>query len=551
MLKRLSTLMLLLAVVLAGCSGSNNGGSATSGPGATAAPSGDDILVTITYSPEKEAWLKERIDVFNSQNKQVNGKRIVVQGQNKSSGAARTELRSGALKTTVWSPSASSWLEVLKQEANNPQIAEPNPRPLVLTPVVISMWKPMAEALGWPGKQIGWRDLLALINDPEGWGKFGHPEWGRFSWGHTDPEISTTALSTVIAEIYAATQKTDNLTVADVQAEASQQFLRDLAQGIKHYGYNTLVFSDNMQKYGMTYISAFPMEEITLIEFNKKGPQTPLVAIYPSDGTFIHDDPFIVMSNASADEKAGANQLYDFLLNDESQRLAMGYGFRPANVNVPLAEPLTPQFGVDPAQPKQALPIPGVDVIVAAKNAWANNRKPANVMLVIDRSGSMNDNNKIEEAKNGADLFLGRLPAQDNIGLIAFDDVPEVLVPLKPRNENINQLQVQVQGLIADGKTSLFDSLELARQELEKLNQRDRINAIVVLSDGADTASVTNIEQLKENFGESSIQIFPIAYGADADKAVLGEIADFSRTLLVEGSTGDINTIFENLSRYF
>lgn len=551
MLKRLSTLMLLLAVVLAGCSGSNNGGSATSGPGATAAPSGDDILVTITYSPEKEAWLKERIDVFNSQNKQVNGKRIVVQGQNKSSGAARTELRSGALKTTVWSPSASSWLEVLKQEANNPQIAEPNPRPLVLTPVVISMWKPMAEALGWPGKEIGWRDLLALINDPEGWGKFGHPEWGRFSWGHTDPEISTTALSTVIAEIYAATQKTDNLTVADVQAEASQQFLRDLAQGIKHYGYNTLVFSDNMQKYGMTYISAFPMEEITLIEFNKKGPQTPLVAIYPSDGTFIHDDPFIVMSNASADEKAGANQLYDFLLNDESQRLAMGYGFRPANVNVPLAEPLTPQFGVDPAQPKQALPIPGVDVIVAAKNAWANNRKPANVMLVIDRSGSMNDNNKIEEAKNGADLFLGRLPAQDNIGLIAFDDVPEVLVPLKPRNENINQLQVQVQGLIADGKTSLFDSLELARQELEKLNQRDRINAIVVLSDGADTASVTNIEQLKENFGESSIQIFPIAYGADADKAVLGEIADFSRTLLVEGSTGDINTIFENLSRYF
>lgn len=552
MLKRLSTLMLLLAVVLAGCSGSTGGGSATNVTGgATAAPSGDDILVSITYSPEKTAWLTERIEAFNRQNVEVNGKRIVVQGQEKSSGAARTELRAGSLKTTVWSPSASSWLEVLKQEANNPQIAEPNPRPLVLTPVVISMWKPMAEALGWPDKPIGWRDLLALINDPEGWGKFGHPEWGRFSWGHTDPEISTSALSTVIAEIYAATQKTSDLTVADVQAEASQAFLRDLAVGIKHYGYNTLVFSENMQKYGMTYISAFPMEEITLIEFNKQGPQTPLVAIYPSDGTFIHDDPFIVMSSASADEKLAADKLYDFLLSDESQRLAMSYGFRPANINVPLAEPLTAQFGVDPAQPKQSLPTPGVDVIIAAKNAWAANRKPANVMLVIDRSGSMNDNNKIEEAKNGADLFLGRLPAQDNIGLIAFDTVPTVLVPLKPRNENISQLQVQVQGLIADGKTSMFDGLELARQELEKLNQRDRINAIVLLSDGADTASTISLEQLKENFGESSIQIFPIAYGADADTSALQQIADFSRTQLVEGGTGDINKIFENLSRYF
>jgi Ca-activated chloride channel family protein len=218
---------------------------------------------------------------------------------------------------------------------------------------------------------------------------------------------------------------------------------------------------------------------------------------------------------------------------------------------VALGEPLTAQFGVDPAQPRQSLPIPSAEVIVAAKNAWAANRKPANVMLVIDRSGSMNDDNKIEEAKNGADLFLGRLPSQDNVGLIAFDDVPEVLVQLKPRDENISQLQVQVQGLIADGKTSMFDALELARQELEKLNQRDRINAIVLLSDGEDTASSLTLERVQENFAESSIQIFPIAYGAAADKSALQAIADFSRTQLVEGSTGDINRIFENLSRYF
>ncbi len=549
MFKRLSIMLILLIVGLAAC-GENSGGGGGSGSSTTRPVSSDELLITLAYSPEKEDWLTERFEVFNSQRIEINGKTIVVQGSNVSSGAARTQIRNGALKTTIWSPSASTWLEVLKLETNNPNIAEPNPQPLVLTPVVISMWKPMAEALGWPDKDIGWSDLLELINDPEGWGKYGHPEWGQFSWGHTDPEISTTALSTVLAELYAATGKTSDLTVADVQSETSQQYLRDLAQGIKHYGYNTLVFSENMEKYGMTYISAFPMEEITLIDFNKKGPTTPLVAIYPAEGTFTHDDPFIVMSDTTADEKAAAAKLYDFLLTEESQKLAMSYGFRPANVNVALAEPLTMQFGVDPRQPRQSLATPPAEVIVAAKDAWAKNRKPANIMVVVDSSGSMRGE-KMDQAKAGVDFFLSRLPIQDNVGLIGFSNVPTVLVPLATRTENMSNLQLQVQGLIPNGNTSLYDAVDLARQELDKLNQPDRINAIVLLSDGADTSSLMTIDQMEDGFGESSIQIFPIAYGADAEKEPLQRIADFSRTQLVEGGTDDINKIFENLSRYF
>lgn len=549
MFKRLTMLLIFLFVAIAGCGQSNSSGG-TFGAPTPRSISKDEILITLAYSPEKEVWLKERFDAFNSRQIKANGKTVVVEGTNVSSGAARTQIKSGALKTTIWSPSASTWLEVLKQESNNPTIAEANPQPLVLTPVVISMWKPMAEALGWPDKPIGWRDLLALINDPQGWGKYNRPEWGQFSWGHTDPEISTSALSTVLAELYAATNKTSGLTVADVQAAESQQFLRDLAQGIKHYGFNTLVFSDNMQKYGLTYISAFPMEEITLIEFNKKGPVTPLVAIYPSEGTFTHDNPFIVMSDASTDEKAAAAKLYEFLLSDESQQLAMSYGFRPANVNVALSDPLTAQYGVDPRQPRQSLATPPADVIVAAKDAWAKNRKPANIMVVVDSSGSMRGE-KMDQAKAGVDFFLSRLPTQDNVGLIGFSNVPGVLVPLATRAENMSNLQVQVQGLIPNGNTSLYDAIDLARQELEKINQPDRINAIVLLSDGADTSSVMTIEQMEAGFGESSIQIFPIAYGEDAETTILQRIADFSRTQLVQGGTDDINKIFDNLSRYF
>jgi Ca-activated chloride channel family protein len=126
-----------------------------------------------------------------------------------------------------------------------------------------------------------------------------------------------------------------------------------------------------------------------------------------------------------------------------------------------------------------------------------------------------------------------------------------VLVPLGVRAENMSNLQAQIQGMIPEGKTSLYDAIDMARLELDKLNQSDRINAIVVLSDGADTASMMPIEQMEENFGETSIPIFPIAYGEDAETTVLQRIADFARTQLVKGGTDDINKIFENLSRYF
>lgn len=536
-------LVLLMALLLTAC-----GPNSISDTG-DQAPS-NAVKISIAYSPEKESWLTSRLELFNQSNTKAGNRPIFVEGIRKSSGAARTEIKQGSLKPTVWSPSSSVWLEVLKQESGNPNVAVSS-KPMLLTPVVISMWKPMAEALGWPNKQIGWSDLLALINEPEGWGKYGHPEWGRFSWGHTDPEISTTALSTVLAEFYAANNKSRGLTEADVQAEQSQKFLRDLGLAVKHYGYDTVVFSENMKKYGMSYISAFPMEEITLIDFNKSAPPTPLVAIYPREGTFWHDNPFIVMGTATQEEQEAAQKLYDFLYGSESQSAAMQLGFRPANTQVAIGEPISTQFGADPNQPQTLLEVPQSSVLVAAKNAWAANRKRANIVLVVDTSGSMRGD-KIEEAKAGLELFLSRLLNEDRVAMITFSNTPEVVVPLGELTQNRLQLQGAIQNIEVNGQTAMFDALREARKVLEAdLEDRNRINAIVLLSDGADTAQTSTFDDVIRDFNETDISIFPIAYGEDAEKEALQQIADFSRTLLISGGTGDINKVFENLSRYF
>jgi Ca-activated chloride channel homolog len=512
----------------------------------------EPLQIQIAYSPEKEKWLTEQIALFNAQRLTVDGAPIEVVGVNKSSGAARTEIKNGTLDVTVWSPSASTWLEVLKRESGNAGIAVSN-EPLVLTPVVVAMWRPMAEAMGWPQQQIGWADMLALIEDPQGWGRFGRPEWGAFSWGHTDPEISTTALSTLIAEFYAATGKQSGLTVADVENPQSIDFIRSLGVGIKHYGYNTLVFSENMKKFGLSYISAFPMEEITLIDFNKfDPPATPLVAIYPKEGTFWHDNPFIVMADTTEQERAAAQQFYDFLLSEDAQRNAMQYGFRPANVNVPLADPISAAYGVDPQGVVTVLESPPADVLVAVKNSWAQNRKRADIVLVVDTSGSM-EGDKIELVKAGMESFLLRILPEDRVGLITFDSQARVVVPPSELSGNRIELQQAIRAMRAEGKTAVFDAVELARQTLEELPPApdDRIRAIVLLSDGADNASSVSLERLRSDFDEVGISIFPVAYGENADLTILEAIADFSRTIVVVGDTGDINKIFENLSRYF
>ena len=86
------------------------------------------------------------------------------------------------------------------------------------TPTGFAMWRPMAEALGWPNKPIGWKDIVELSADPEGWAKYGHPEWGKFTFGHSQPPYSTSAYNVLASLAYAAAGKTEGLTPEDVRS---------------------------------------------------------------------------------------------------------------------------------------------------------------------------------------------------------------------------------------------------------------------------------------------------------------------------------------------
>ena len=162
------------------------------------------------------------------------------------------------------SPAASGWAAIVNQKVG--RTMAPAGRSFMQTPLVIAMPKPMADALGYPATPIGFADIVALANDPAGWAKYGHPEWGQFKLGKTNPNFSTSGLNFTVAEYYAATGKTSGLTVEDLTARTWPTSRRTSSRAVVHYGDTTMTFLNNWYRadaarHRATYTSAVAVEE--------------------------------------------------------------------------------------------------------------------------------------------------------------------------------------------------------------------------------------------------------------------------------------------------
>jgi Ca-activated chloride channel family protein len=520
------------------------------------APSGA-VTVSFAYSPEKEKLFKPAIAKFNSQRKTVDGKQVFVEGQVIASGEAETKIAKGTLKPVAWSPSSSLWGRLLNFEADQPYIAADNPS-IVRTPLVIAMWEPFAKALGWPKKQIGFDELTKLAVNKQGFAAYGKPEYGQFKLVHTNPDFSTAGLSAVVAEYYAATGKKEGLTEKDVTASKARKQVQDIERSIVHYGDTTLFVADQLRKHGPGYASAVALEEATLVDFNRhRGHQPKLVALYPPEGTFYSDDPFLMLNApwVSSAQKQGADQFEKFLTKNIDAEQAGKYGFRPGDLHAKPSGLVTPENGADPKLPTRVLGLPEPRVLASVKKTWRADRKPANVLLVVDVSGSMNDENRLERAKSGLDSFLRQLSPNDHVGMTIFSDQIQKLVPV---GANRDQVRGLVHRLIADGGTAAFDATAGGIDDVRKLHDKSRINAVVVLTDGEDTDSNLSVDDVvrkaaAQGDSRNQVRVFTIAYSASASGAAdnLERISKASDGQAYTGDTDDIETVYRSISSFF
>ena len=148
------------------------------------------------------------------------------------------KIAAGELQPVLWSPGDSSSVNQanqLRKDKGQVPIASEQCPSIVYVGTGFALWRPMAEALGWPDKPIGWKQLIELARDPQGWGRYQHPEWDQFTFGHSHPEYSSTGFSMLASLAYAAAGKTADLTPADVKSEVVKNAFRQVEKNTYLY----------------------------------------------------------------------------------------------------------------------------------------------------------------------------------------------------------------------------------------------------------------------------------------------------------------------------
>ena len=588
--RRITALLLAVGLVASSCGSSGNKGTPQDGFG----DPGDCTVIDMAVSSEKIDLMTALAKSFNGSNDAKLGNGCAfVRPFSKASGGA-TDLLANTWPETgenerpvIWSPAASSWGQILNQ-----RLADDGRPALVgdsvsfqLTPLVIAMPKPMADALGYPAKPVGWADIARLSTSQEGWAAYGRPEWGKFKLGKTNPNFSTSGLSALIGQTYAAAGKTRGLSQEDLDNPKVAAFAKNVESSVVHYGDITMNFLNNWfrtdrEGTSLLYASAVAVEEKSVIDYNKgnpdgvlepgetpRTPRVPLVAIYPKEGTLYSDSPLYVLDAdwVSTTEKKGAQQFIDFVQRPSAQKKVLEYGFRPGNPDVAVGAPISKANGVDPNQPSTLLQVPDPPVMLSLLEKWREQRKGARVLFVLDVSGSMKEAadpgdpsgpTKLDLAKKAAIEALGEFKSDDQVGLRIFttglgpnqDLEFEDLLKVQPMSANREGLASKIRDQFPLNATPLYAAAGNAFADMVTQYDPTKINAVVLLTDGKNddgdtsddrrqlTSLLAKLRRGTDGENAKSVRIFPIAYGSDADLDTLKEIAEATNAAAYDAS---------------
>ena len=176
--------------------------------------------------------------------------------------------------------------------------------------------------------------------------------------------------------------------------------------------------------------------------------------------------------------------------------------------------------------------------------------------IIYDTSGSMREEGKMQNAKQGAKQLVQLLDDGDTFSFLPFSSELHWSQQDSAVKDGRQQSLQQIDSLFAEGGTALYDSIDAAFQHVAaSRNSGSKIQAVVVLTDGADTESKMKLNELMERIrynGENrAIHVFTIAYGRDAKKDVLQQIAEATQAKFYEGTPQNIVDVFRDISTFF
>ncbi len=167
--------------------------------------------------------------------------------------------------------------------------------------------------------------------------------------------------------------------------------------------------------------------------------------------------------------------------------------------------------------------------ISAPEIEQSTKRKPLNIALVIDKSGSMRGD-KITSVKKAVNHLVQNLSNEDILSIIAYNQKVEVLRSAE-RVYNKHEIKSTVDSIFSSGRTNLSDAWEQGFKEITENLSSKFVNRIILLTDGLANEGLTDSKELAKlgkEFRKKDVRTTTMGVGVEFNEELLKQIADES-----------------------
>lgn len=166
-------------------------------------------------------------------------------------------------------------------------------------------------------------------------------------------------------------------------------------------------------------------------------------------------------------------------------------------------------------------------VEVSAPELAGDVRRPVNLAVVMDTSGSMAGRGKISHARMAAKELVNLMGPQDTLSLVTFSSTARVHAPSGPVVDKAWLTSV-IDGIRPEGGTNLYDGIATGFSQLDQASLSG-VKRVVVLSDGKANMGVSDPDELRRVAGsrvQDGISVSALGLGLDYDEDLLGRMSD-------------------------
>lgn len=159
-------------------------------------------------------------------------------------------------------------------------------------------------------------------------------------------------------------------------------------------------------------------------------------------------------------------------------------------------------------------------------------RTPLNISVVIDRSGSMGEKNKLEYVKKSVDYIIDELGSDDYVSVVTYDDYVDVLQRSGIVSDKY-ELREKISRLQPGGYTNLSEGMFEGYDQVNRQYMRGYVNRVLLLSDGLANRGITDRYKLagmvKDKNRRDGITISTFGVGNDFNENLMTDIAEYGK----------------------